>query len=157
FFEFGLHAKFSDAERAQFKAQRIAEWNSGDQKSKDNVQSLLDMRAKLMGLDDEKLRAAQTTIQNYLVENIEKEQNDPTSRLLKEVYENGLKNVTSSGNIPEPASVVVEGTTDVAALLGTWQAGTVSGVNFVNQSTGSSTNGGGTQVLYTFKPGGRYE
>ena len=46
---------------------------------------------------------------------------------------------------------------DVSSLLGTWGTGTVSGVSYTNSATGSSTNGGGTQVQYTFKPDGQYE
>ena len=157
FFEFGLHSKFSPAERAEFTAQRINEWKNGEQKSKDDAKALLDMRARLMGLDDAKLREAQATVQNYIVETIQKQPNDPTSKLLKEVYDNGLRNAVSSNRLSSETDSVGEVSADVSALLGTWQTGTVSGVGFVNQSTGSYTNGGGTQVLYTFKPGGRYE
>jgi len=151
FFEFGLHGKFTDAQRAQFQAERVAEWKTGDQKSRDDMRLILDMRAKLMALDDEKLKEAQTTLQNYLVDNIKKQPNDPTSKLLKEVYENGLRNAVSSNRISNNTS------NDASILLGTWGTGTVSGINFVGQTTGSYTNGGGTQVMYTFKPGGRYE
>ena len=73
FFEFGLHGKFTDAQRAQFQAERVAEWKTGDQKSRDDMRLILDMRAKLMALDDEKLKEAQTTLQNYLVDNIKKQ------------------------------------------------------------------------------------
>jgi len=150
FFEFGLHAKFTSQQRALFRQQQINSWQ--DPKERENVAAVLDTRSKLMGLDDQKLVQAQATIQQWLVGDIAKQPNDPTSKLLKEVYESGAPNAVSSALVAQNAP-----SADVSALLGTWGAGTVSGVNYVNNTTGSSTNGGGTQVQYTFKPGGRYE
>lgn len=151
FFEFGLHARFTPAQRQEFQQQRIAEWRKGDPKDIQTVQTLLDTRAKLMSLDEAKLREAQAAIEKYLVQTFGNQASDPTARLLMEVYRSGRSDAT----VDEPSTA---GTSqDVSALFGTWQAGTVSGVSFVNGATGSSTNGGGTQVMYTFKPGGRYE
>src|SRR5436305_8010834 len=152
FFEFGLHAKFTPAQRTRFQQQQIAGWQ--DQKERETVATILDTRSKLMGLDDQKLVQAQASIQKWLVGEIEKQPNDPTSKLLKEVYESRVLNNVSSGPITATAAVPFG---DVSSLLGTWGAGTVSGVSYTNSATGSSTNGGGTQVQYTFKPGGRYE
>lgn len=151
FFEFGLHGKFTPQQRAQFQQQQIASWQ--DAKERENAATIVDMRSKLMGLDDQKLVQAQSTIEKYLVGEIEKQPNDPTSKILKQVYESGKLSAVSSG--PITASVNSGG--DVSALLGTWGTGSVSAVNYTNSVTGSSTNGGGTQVQYTFKPGGRYE
>jgi hypothetical protein len=153
FFEFGLYGKFNDKQRAEFQAQRIADWQSGDPKDRETIRTLLDMRAKLMSLDDEKLKQAQTALQKYLIDNFGGQTNDPTARLLMEVYRNSRLNAISSGPVNNP----VGGGGDVNDLLGSWGTGSVSGVNYVNNVTGSSTNGGGTQVMYTFKPGGKYE
>ena len=150
FFEFGLHAKFTPQQRALFQQQQINSWQ--DPKERENAAAVLDTRSKLMGLDDQKLVQAQATIQQWLIGEIDKQPNDPTSKLLKQVYESGALNAVSSAPIVQNSS-----SGDVSALLGTWGAGTVSGVSYVNGATGSSTNGGGTQVQYTFKPGGRYE
>jgi len=72
FFEFGLHSKFDPAERAEFRAQRVAEWKNGDQKGRDAILSILELRRKLTGLDDSKLREAQVSVQSYLLEFIAK-------------------------------------------------------------------------------------
>src|SRR5437899_11291850 len=61
FFEFGLHAKFTAAQRARFQQQQIAGWQ--DQKERETVATILDTRSKLMGLDDQKLAQAQANIQ----------------------------------------------------------------------------------------------
>src|SRR5215813_5621158 len=99
FFEFGLHSKFDPAERSEFTAQRIAEWKNGDQKGRDAILSILELRSKLMSLDDAKLSEAQPTVQNYLLEFIAKQPDDPTSRLLKRVYDAGQFNAVSSSRI----------------------------------------------------------
>lgn len=44
-----------------------------------------------------------------------------------------------------------------AALTGTWGTGNVSATSFVNSRTGAYSAPSGTQVQYTFLPGGRYE
>jgi hypothetical protein len=44
-----------------------------------------------------------------------------------------------------------------AALIGTWGAGHVSPMMFVNRATGSYSDPSGTQVQYKFLPQGRYE
>jgi hypothetical protein len=150
FFEFGLHGKFTDAQRAEFQKQRIAEWQSGDAGNKETIFSLLEMRSKLLAMNDGQLKEAQSKLQAYLVENFSKQPNEPTARLLMQVYKNG--NGDRTNNNP-----VAGGSVNPSGLLGTWQAGTVSGVSFVNQTNGSTTNGGGTQVLYTFHPNGTYE
>ena len=60
FFEFGLHAKFTPAQRARFQQQQIVGWQ--DQKERETVATILDTRSKLMGLDDQKLALAQASI-----------------------------------------------------------------------------------------------
>lgn len=150
FFEFGLHGKFDQEQRAEFRTQRIAEWKS-DPKARENYLSILETRSKLVGLDDAKLAEARVTIQNYLLDMIKGQPDDATSKLLRAVYENGLRNSVSSGRVN------VAATSDSSSLIGTWGTGSVSGIGFVNQTNGSYSNGGGTQVQYTFKPGGRYE
>src|SRR5262245_19845894 len=92
FFEFGLHGKFTNAQRAEFQRQRIAEWQSGDAKNKETILSLLETRAKLMELNDEQLKEAQTKLQDYLVETFGKQPDEPTSQLLMTVYKNGRAN-----------------------------------------------------------------
>ena len=65
FFEFGLHAKFTPAQRTRFQQQQIAGWQ--DPKERETVATILDTRSKLMGLDDRKLVQAQSSIQKWLV------------------------------------------------------------------------------------------
>ena len=155
FFEFGLGGKFTAQERAQFQAQRIADWTSANSQGRDALLNILENREKLMQLDEAKLREMQAKVQATLLENFAKQPNDPTSKLLLEVYNKAHAATTSvsSSAVQQPG---YGGGGDVSAILGTWQTGTVSGINYTD-ALGSSTNGGGTQVLYTFKPGNRYE
>jgi hypothetical protein len=154
FFEFGLAAKFNVQERSKFEAQRIADWQNPDTKNKQALLGILETRTKLMQMDDAKLRETQATVQQHLLDNFAKQPNDPTAQLLMEVYNNGHSalSAVSSATVGQPNL----GGGDVSVLLGTWGTGTVSSVNYVN-NLGSSTNGGGTQVQYTFKPGNQYE
>lgn len=148
FFEFALNGKFTDAQRAEFQKQRINEWRNGTAENKQTILSLLEMRSGLLKLNNEQLRESQAKLQNYFVETFSKAPNDETAKLMLEVYENGKAQKNNN---------IADGVVETANLFGTWQAGTVSGVNFVNQATGSTTNGGGTQILYTFHPNGTYE
>jgi len=150
FFEFGLHGKFTASQRDTFQSQRITEWKS-DPKAKETFVSILKMRSELMGLNDEKLVEAQTTLQKFLLDMIKNQPDDETCKLLNAVYESGLRNAVSSGRLP-PA-----GAADPSSLMGTWGTGSQSGIGFVGKTTGTFTSGGGTQVQYTFKPGGKYE
>ena len=151
FFEFGLHGKFTNAQRAEFQKQRMIEWQTGTAGNKDNILSLLDMRSKLMALNDKQLKEAQIKLQDYLVETFSKQPDEPTSRLLMSVHKNGKTNQA----VTNP--VAAGGSTNTRDLAGTWQSGSVSSMEIVGQPGGTYTNGGGTQVLYTFRPNGTYE
>lgn len=158
FFEWTLDAKFTQADRNQFLNDRISEWRANDQTSVNSVMELLKLRAQVASLTESQKAQAHTLMQSSIVESLRSTADDSTSRMLLKIYEHSQHEHSVIKNNATTAGVANEQGQNVPSeLIGKWQTGSVSSVNFVNPRTGAYAPPSGTQVMYTIFPDGRYE
>jgi hypothetical protein len=158
-YEFALGGRFGADERAELRRQIVARWADHDEKAVENYRKLLEVYGRLSALDDDGLRAAQAQFQAALVAELRKNPSGGYNPLLVAVYNRahaGEEIGAGQGETGGPLST--RGVAGVpAALVGNWQAGSSSATSYTNSATGATEGGGGTQVLYRFLPGGRFE
>ena len=158
-FEFALAGRFSPQQREEFKRLLAAQWQANDVKAIGSYQQLLDIYDKLSALDNEKLREMQAQLQTALLSELKKNPNGGYNPLLINVYNKAHGGIIESnaGNFNNQTSVRSSGGSVPVELIGKWQAGSSSSTGYTNSATGATTSGGGTQVIYTFFPDGRFE
>jgi hypothetical protein len=164
-FEFSLAARVNAAERAALTQQIISQWKSGDQTIIQNYQQLLAIYERLTALDNAKLREAQVQFQDALVNELKKNPGNERNRILIKVYNNAHPQAAINGDYAGGSNSIAMQSTNAgyasgnipSEIVGTWQTGSASSINYSNSSTGSTINGGGTQVRYKILPDGRYE
>lgn len=160
-FEFSLDAHFSNEQLTELKRQIIAQWKT-EAKAPESYTKLLEIYEKVQTMDENNRREAQSQFQTALLNEVKKNLNNERNRLLLAVYNqaHGVDtNETNAANYENDPSQTrgTDGGIIPGELVGKWQAGSVSSTNYTNSATGASTNGGGTQVMYTFFPDGRFE
>lgn len=159
-FEFSLDAQFSNQQLAEFKRQIIAQWKL-ENGAPESYTKLLEIYEKVQAMDENNQHQAQAQFQNALLGEIRKNPNNERNRLLMSVYNQShggdANEINANNSDNELPQVNRTGGNVPNELIGKWQAGSVSSTNYVNSTTGASSNGGGTQVMYTFFPDGRFE
>lgn len=164
-YEFSLAGRFTADQKKEFSRQLVAQWKSNDTKAMSSYRQLLEIYDKLSVLDDAKLREAQSQFQSTLVSALKKNPRQGYNPLLIAVYNRAHaddaiemeSSAAESGSFGDSISSGSSSGSTPNQLIGKWQAGSSSSINYTNSATGASTNGGGTQVIYTFFPDGRFE
>jgi len=156
-YEFALAGRFSPEQREEFRRRLVAQWTAHDTKAIGAYQALLDIYERLSALDDARLREAQAQFQGALLAELKKNPNAGCNSLLIAVY-----NGAHGGGAAESAGRDYGAPTSSARgvpgeFVGKWQAGSSSSTSYTNSATGATQGGGGTQVMYTFLPDGRFE
>lgn len=153
FFEWTLDGKFTDEQRVEFARECTADWKNNDQKSIETMVGLIKVSAQLAAASEEQRQQAHPQAQKMLLDALQQQPDDQTSRLLLNVYRQGQQKTPTARDSNEPA-----GSSSVPGeLIGAWRAGSVSSTTFVNRNTGAYADPSGTQVRYRFFPDGRYE
>lgn len=161
-YEFALDGRFTSVQKKEFTQKLVEQWKSNDTKAISSYVKLLEIYGKLSALDNAKLREAQSQFQNALVGELKKNPGEGYNPLLISVYnkahtDDKIESQSETlGSVNSTSVDLFSGNTP-SQLIGKWQAGSTSSTSYTNSVTGASTNGGGTQVMYTFFPDGRFE
>lgn len=103
FFEWVLDGKFKKAEQYILTQLLISQWKTGKQSEIDETLKLMAIPGNLDKLNADIRKALHDTIQNGLIEQIDKNPDDKLLKLLAEVRKSGgVLNQASSGVIPPP-------------------------------------------------------
>lgn len=159
-YEFALAGRFSPEQRGEFRRRLVAQWAAHDTKAVEAYQTLLGIYEKLSALDDARLREAQAQFRNALLAELERNPNAGCNPLLRAVYNGAhggeVKSTGRDSDAPASARPPRDGGVP-GELVGKWQAGSSSSTGYADSATGATQGGGGTQVMYTFFPDGRFE
>jgi len=150
FFEWLFEADFNQGQRRELEGALVAIWQSNDRKEIGAVGEIIQVSAKLAGINEEKRGEVKAAMLPEVVKSLRAEPGD-FSRLLLSVYESGRAGADTA------ASAGAAGAAGAGGLQGSWRSTEMGMISYQNSVTGASRPGRGTTMQYRFLPGGRYE
>jgi len=150
FFEWLFESDFSTGQRRELEGALVAIWRGNDRKEITAVGEIIQVKAKLAGINEEKRREVREAMLPEVLKSLKAEPSD-FSRLLLGVYESGLAGAGTD------ADAGAASTAEAGSLQGSWRSTEMGMISYQNSVTGASRPGRGTTMQYRFLPGGRYE
>jgi hypothetical protein len=142
--QWSLDADFSDEERGQMQSVLVNYWKAGDEKSIKAVVDMLAFEQKLATSSADQKQNLQPQIQQKLLEEFEKDADEPLNKVLFAVYRRHHEtndSVAQNGGSPE-------------ALTGRWQVSHANSLTTQNVYTGALGDANGMIAEYDIKPDG---
>ncbi len=146
FFAWLFEAGFNTAQRRELEGALVAIWRSNDRKEITAVGEIVQVKAKLAAVSEEKRREVREAMLPEVLKSLRAEPSD-FSRLLLGVYEAASR----------PAAAPAQGASEAGSLQGSWRSTEMGMISYQNSVTGATRPGRGTTMQFRFLPGGRYE
>jgi hypothetical protein len=143
-----LDSEFTDEERSDLRSLVVEYWKTGDEKGKKSVLDSLAFEEKLTGASQGQKQNLQPQVQRQLLELLEKESNDPLSKILLGVYKRNHNNDSA-------ANVENSGGGTLTDLIGRWQVSHMNSMTTQNVYTGALGDANGMIAEYDIKADGR--
>lgn len=152
-YEWALDVRFTDEQRARFQSVTEADFRNDPAAARKGIDDLLDMRAKVKAMDENRRREVRRNFVPEFVKGLRQHTDDEATRLLLSIYDASRGTNDSEVAADSPGVGVTAG--NLSALAGKW----------VWARTGSSTwnpngtyaGGNGSRFTYQFSPGGAVE
>jgi hypothetical protein len=132
----------------------VAIWRSNDRKEITAVGEMIQVKAKLAGINEEKRREVREAMLPEVLKSLKAEPSD-FSRLLLGVYESGL--AAAATGTEAGTETGTAGASEAGSLQGSWRSTEMGMISYQNSVTGATRPGRGTTMQFRFLPGGRYE
>lgn len=163
-FEWVLEGRFSSEQRRELSQLIEGTRRSGNPADLKSLQDVVKLNDLIDAIPPGREGEARAAIQEKILEQLRKQPNDPTAKLLLSVYNNA--HPTNSDHMSQMSSNVGQqdqnvrtmgSTTVPSELIGEWQARRGSGSSYYNPNSGSYGAPNATIDSYKFFPDGRYE
>lgn len=142
-----LDSEFTDEECSDLRSLVVDYWKTGDEKGKKSVLDSLAFEEKLTGASQEQKQNLQPQVQQQLLDLLEKESNNPLSKILLGVYKRNHNNdSTAKVEISDGA---------LTDLIGRWQVSHMNSMTTQNVYTGAIGDANGMIAEYDIKVDGR--
>ena len=157
FYEWAIDVKFTAGQRAKFQSLTEADFRDDPAATRKGINELLDMRAQVKAMDEDRRREVRGKFIGGFVEGLRQHTDDEASRLLLSIYE------ASRGGGSVAADVAAGGSggeaqgpaADVSALAGKWVWSRTGSTSW--NTNGTYAGGNGSRFTYHFSPGGAVE
>ena len=144
--QWSLDSEFSDEERDQLRSVVVSYWKNGDEKSIKSVLDTLAFEQKLATATDEQKQNLQPQVEQKLLEEIEKDANEPMNKVLFAAYKRNRE--TKDSNAAAQNGGLLEN------LVGRWQVSHGNSLTTQNVYTGALGDANGMIAEYDIKPDG---
>ena len=142
--QWSLDSDFSDEERSELRSAVVSYWKNGDEKSIKSVLDTLAFEQKLAGASEDQKRNLQPQVQQKLLEEFEKDANEPLNKVLLAAYR---RNHDANNSNAETGG-------SLEALIGRWQVRHANSMTTQNVYTGALGDANGMIAEYDIKPDG---
>ena len=143
--QWSLDSDFSDEERSELRSTVISYWKNRDEKSVKAILNMLAFEEKLTTAGEDQKRNLQPQIQQKLLEEFEKDKEEPLNKVLLAAYkrnhEANNSNAAQNGNLLEN-------------LIGRWQVSHGNSMTTQNVYTGALGDANGMVAEYDIKADG---
>ncbi|HEY8563299.1 MAG TPA: hypothetical protein VIL74_23175 [Pyrinomonadaceae bacterium] len=144
--QWSLDADFNDDERSRLRAAVVDYWRNGDEKSINSILNTLAFEQKLASASEEQKRNLQPQVQGKLVEEFEKEPNEPLNKVLLAAFR---RTHASDVSLIDAQNGEAPG-----ILVGRWQVRHANSLTTQNAYTGALGDGNGMIAEYDIKADG---
>lgn len=156
FYEWALDVKFTNGQRAKFQTLTEADFRNDPATARKGMDDLLDMRAQVKAMDENRRREVRRNFLPKFVEGLRQHTDDEATRLLLSIYDGsrGVSEPETAADGPGggDAEAVVG---NVSALAGKWVWARSGSTTWT--PNGTYAGGNGSRFTYQFSPGGAVE
>ena len=148
FFQWALEVALTPEQQKSLEKSVVESWTTKNKPEIDATLELLRVRDQLVQLAPADRDGARAQVQPEILKSLRAEPNDETAQMLLAAYDSAHSQ-TAPSDQPRTGG-------GPAGLIGNWQSGSISSINFYNPATGSWAAPSGTGMSYSLSADGQY-